>query len=58
MKKKTGIGNSSMHLVHSPDENGWYWERFSDWKTSPIFLTKEQAINAQHTGELFEMVWQ
>ena len=58
MKKKTSIGNTLMRLVHSPDDNGWYWERFSDWKTSPIFPTKEMALNAQRTGQLFEMEWE
>ena len=36
-----------MELIYSPDERGWYWQRFSDWKTTQLFATKELAIRAR-----------
>ncbi len=41
-----------MHLVHSHHDNGWYWERFSDWKTSQVFRTRDEAVVARREQEL------
>lgn len=41
-----------MHLIYSPDDNGYYWERFSDWKTSQIFNTQKDAIVARRNKSL------
>ena len=41
-----------MHLVHSPHDGGYYWERFSDWKTSQVFKTEEEAREAKTAGKL------
>lgn len=32
------------HLVFSPDDDGWYWERFEDWATSQLFKSNVDAI--------------
>jgi hypothetical protein len=37
-----------MHLVYSPDDGGFYWERFSDWAVSQVFRSKAEAIRARH----------
>lgn len=36
-----------MKLVFSPDDNGWYWQRYSDWKTSQLFKSEEEAQQAR-----------
>jgi hypothetical protein len=41
-----------MHLIYSPDDNGYYYERFSDWKTSQVFRTEEKAELAKKNNKL------
>lgn len=41
-----------MELVYSPDEAGYYWQRFSDWKTSQVFKTRSLAVRAKAKGKL------
>jgi hypothetical protein len=33
-------------LVYSPDDGGWYLQRWSDDKTSEVFVYQEDARNA------------
>ena len=33
-------------LVHSPDDGGWYLQRWSDEATSQVFATREDAMIA------------
>lgn len=47
MKKLSG-----MNLYYSPDENIWYFERFSDWKQSQSFDTKLEALEAKRNNQL------
>ena len=35
-----------IRLIYSPDDNGFYFERFNDWKTSQVFPTKMEAWKA------------
>ena len=35
-----------MELIYSPYDNGWYWQRHSDWATSQVFATKREAQQA------------
>lgn len=42
------------HLVYSPDDNGWYWERFDDWATSQLFETNAEAINTMQAELAFK----
>lgn len=41
-----------MHLVYSPDDAGWYWERFIDWATSQLFPSATAACEAKHYDQL------
>jgi hypothetical protein len=41
-----------MTLIYSPDESGWYWQRYSDWATSQLFRTQREAKEAQEDGLL------
>lgn len=41
-----------MKLIYSPDDNGWYWERYSDWKVSQVFPDKKAAMRAKRKGKL------
>ena len=41
-----------MQLVYSPDDNGWYWQRYKDWKTSQIFRTELEALKAKEKNKL------
>jgi len=41
-----------MKLIFSPDDNSWYWQRYSDWKTSQLFKTEEEARQARDIGIL------
>lgn len=43
---------SSMELVYSPDDNGYYWQRYSDWATSQVFADIKQAYAARRAGML------
>ena len=43
---------NDLALYYSPDENIWYFERFSDWKVSQSFDTKSEALEARRNGEL------
>jgi hypothetical protein len=40
----------SVHLVHSPDDEGWYLERYSPEhdieEYSPVYATREEAITS------------
>lgn len=36
-----------MKLIYSPDDNGYYWQRFSDWATSQLFQTPKEAMQAR-----------
>lgn len=41
-----------MKLIFNPDDKekhgkGWYWQRFTDWKTSQLFNTEEEAEQAR-----------
>ena len=43
-----------MRLVYSPDDSGWYFERFSDWATSQLFKSQSLALFAKRHHQL---VW-
>lgn len=53
-------------LVYSPDDGGWYWERFNtetkEEFTSQIFSTKEEARRATnpelYTCPVAAIVWE
>ena len=34
-----------MRLIYSPHDGGYYWERW-DWKTSQVFPSKQEALDA------------
>ena len=36
-----------MKLIYSPDDNGYYWQRYGDWKVSQLFATIAEANHAQ-----------
>jgi len=44
-----------MNLIFSPDDNGYYFQRFSDWKTSQLFKTEKEAIKARKENKL---IWE
>ena len=46
------LETDTMELIYSPDDNGYYWQRFSDWKISQIFFTENDAIRAKQTKQL------
>ena len=39
-------------LIYSPDESSYYWQRTSDWKTSQLFSTQEEARTAKVNGQI------
>ena len=41
-----------MELIYSIDEDIWYWQRYSDWKVSQSFKSKQQAIKAKINNKL------
>ncbi len=43
-----------MKLIYSPDDNAWYWQRFSDWKISQLFDT---AIEAEQAKSKNQLMW-
>lgn len=44
--------DEAMELIYSPDDAGYYWQRFSDWKTSQVFKTRSLAERAKAKGKL------
>lgn len=46
------LETAEMQLIYSPDDNGYYWQRFEDWKVSQIFFTEGDAIRAKQTDQL------
>jgi len=46
------IKDKTMHLVYSEDDNGYYWERNSDFQTSQIFPTGKAAIIARQNNTI------
>lgn len=42
----------NLDLVKSPDDNGWYFQRLTDWRTSQLFPTHEEATKAYLAGAL------
>jgi hypothetical protein len=43
-----------MEIIRSPDDGGWYWQRWSDGATSQIFPTEGDARQAKAESRL---VW-
>jgi hypothetical protein len=43
---------ADMELIYSPDDHGYYWQRFTDWATSQVFGTWQQANKARRLGQL------
>ena len=41
-----------MELIYSDWDLGWYWQRYSDWKTSQLFSTEQEAWDAKSDGKL------
>ena len=39
-------------LIYSSDDRGFYFQRFSDWKTTQVFSTKQEALDADELGLL------
>ena len=39
-----------MKLIYSPDDNGYYWQRYVDWKVSQLFSTIADANRAKNNG--------
>lgn len=38
--------SETFDLVHSPDDDGWYLQRWSDDAVSQIFATRDDAVMA------------
>jgi len=41
-------------LYHSPDDGGWYLQRFPKQDTSQIFSTREEALKAWRNPDTIE----
>ena len=39
-------------LIYSPDDNGWYFQRATDFKMSQLFTDKELAMNAYRNNTI------
>lgn len=46
--------DDEMGLTYSPDEDIFYWERFSDWKQSQAFDYAGDAFEARTNNQI---VW-
>jgi hypothetical protein len=44
--------NHYYDVVHSPDDGGWYVQRWSDNKTSEIYPDKESAKEALYANKI------
>ena len=52
--RKTTILNDTFDVCYSPDDEGWYLQRFPDHNTSQIFPTRGEAVEALRTPEAIE----
>ena|GEM_PF-3580745 len=43
---------ADMKLIYSPDDGGYYFQRYSDWKCSQLFDTLADAHKAQADNRL------
>lgn len=46
------IVNSNTDLVHSPDDNGWYFHDYKQDRTSIIYPTFDDAEHAWDSGKV------
>ena len=45
-KNRFTDGQYEYDLIFSPDEKGWYFERYPNWNTSQLFSTIGEALKA------------
>ena len=41
-------------IVHSPDDGGWYIQRWSDEATSQLYATREDAARAAKSDSVID----
>ena len=48
---RPGHPDETYDLTYSPDDGGWYLQRWSDDATSPTYATREDALIAARAEE-------
>lgn len=43
---------NDIDLIYSPDDHGYYLQRYSTDETSPIFFSKAEIIHALNTNQI------
>ena len=46
------IYGKELDLVYSPDEHGWYWQKFPKQTTSRLYASKQEALKARADNKI------